>query len=60
MWRLAINDYEAANRYLAESYLPAHNARFAIAPAHPVDLHQPVRRKVDLNTFLFRASLHGV
>ncbi len=26
---------EAANRYLAEVYLPAHNARFAVAPEHP-------------------------
>jgi hypothetical protein len=49
MRRLAIGDYEAANRYLAESYLPAHHARFTIAPADPVDLHGPVGRKLDLN-----------
>ena len=50
MRRLAIRDYEAANRYLTENYLPAHNARFAIAPAEPADLHEPLRRKLDLNT----------
>jgi transposase len=26
---------EAANRFLRESYLPEHNARFAVAPEHP-------------------------
>lgn len=50
MRRLAICDYETANRYLAESYLPAHNGRFAIAPADPADMHEPLRRKLDLNT----------
>lgn len=34
--RLAgITTMEAANRYLAEVYLPAHNARFAVAPEQP-------------------------
>jgi len=28
-----ITTIEAANRYLAETYLPAHNARFAVTPA---------------------------
>lgn len=50
MRRLAIRDYEAANRYVANSYLIAHNTRFAIAPADPVDRHEPLRRKLDLNT----------
>jgi transposase len=50
MRRLGIADYAAANRYLAESYLPAHNARFGVAPADPVDLHQSPPRKLDLNT----------
>jgi transposase len=50
MRRLSICDYEAANRYLGESYLPAHNARFAIAAADPLDLHQALRRTLDLNT----------
>jgi len=50
MRRLAIRDYGAANGYLGESYLPAHNARFAIAPADPADFHQALPRGVDLNT----------
>ncbi len=50
MRRLAIRDYETANEYLADSYLSVHNARFAIVPADPVDLHEPLRRKLDLNT----------
>jgi transposase len=34
--RLAgITTMDAANRYLAEVYLPAHNARFAVAPEQP-------------------------
>jgi transposase len=49
MRRLAICDYETANRFLTDTYLPAHNARFAIAPANPLDLHEPLRRKLNLN-----------
>jgi transposase len=49
MRRLAIHDYETANRFVVESYLPAHNTRFAIAPADPVDLHAPLQRKLDLD-----------
>jgi hypothetical protein len=50
MRRLGIADYVVANRYLAENYLPAHNARFGVPPADPVDLHQSLPRKLDLNT----------
>ncbi len=50
MRRLAIDDYEAAQQYLVEAYLPAHNARFAIAPADPLDVHQKLRRNLNLNT----------
>jgi hypothetical protein len=35
-----IHTVAAANSYLAQTYLPAHNARFAIAPASPVDSHR--------------------
>jgi transposase len=49
MRRLSMGDYQAANRYLAKSYLPAHNARFATAPADPGDFHQLLRRGLDLN-----------
>jgi len=42
--RLAgISTKEAANRFLWEVYLPAHNARYAIAPVSPVDAHRPLR-----------------
>ena len=30
-----ITTVEAANRFLRETYLPEHNARFAVAPEHP-------------------------
>jgi len=37
----AITTPAAANRYLAETYLPAHNARFAVAPAEDGDAFVP-------------------
>jgi transposase len=36
-----ISDCAAANAYVGATYLPAHNARFALAPASAVDHHQP-------------------
>jgi hypothetical protein len=42
--RLAgISTKEAANRFLWDIYLPAHNERFSIAPASDVDAHRPLR-----------------
>jgi hypothetical protein len=42
--RLAgISTQEAANRFLWDVYLPAHNKRFAIAPASTLDAHRPLR-----------------
>jgi len=38
---LAIRDDAAANAYVTATYLPAHNARFAVAPASAVDYHRP-------------------
>jgi hypothetical protein len=38
---LGIGDVAAANAYLEQTYLPAHNGRFAIAPASPADYHRP-------------------
>ena len=40
-----IADCAAANAYVAPAYLAAHNARFAIAPASPVDHHRPRRHQ---------------
>jgi len=37
---LAISDDVAANAYVAATYLPAHNARFAVAPTSAVDYHR--------------------
>ena len=34
-------DCAAANAFVEQEYLPAHNARFAVAPASPVDYHRP-------------------
>jgi transposase len=36
-----IADDEAANAYVESVYLPAHNARYAVAAASPVDYHLP-------------------
>jgi transposase len=38
---LGIVDDAAANAYVESVYLPAHNARYTVAPASPVDYHLP-------------------
>jgi hypothetical protein len=38
---LGISDDAAANAYLETTYLPQHNARFAVSPSSPVDYHLP-------------------
>jgi len=44
--RLArIASVDAANGFVTERYLPEHNARFAVAPASPVDYHRPRDRR---------------
>lgn len=37
-----ITDIDAANGYLQQVYLPAHNAKFAVEPAEATDVHRPV------------------
>src|SRR5271169_889201 len=37
-----ITDIEAANAFIREVYLPAHNARFALAPAQPGSAFTPI------------------
>ena len=37
---LGLCEDAAANRYVTTSYLPEHNARFAVGPASPVDHHR--------------------
>lgn len=48
--RMGIADYAAANRYLTTTYYPAHNARFAVAPAAPADFHLPLDPRLDRRT----------
>lgn len=40
MRRQGVANYEAANAYLEQEYLPGHNRRFAQAPAQPEDYHR--------------------
>jgi hypothetical protein len=43
--RLAgIDGPDAGNRFLRDVYLPAHNDRFSLPPAHPNDAHRPILR----------------
>lgn len=51
--RLAgINTIEAANRFLKEKYLPAHNARFAQAPRESGDAHRPLLKRHNIDQIL--------
>src|SRR5437016_4059232 len=47
--RLGIADASAANAFLATTYLPDHNQRFAIAPASVEDFHRRVPSRTTLN-----------
>ena len=43
--RLAgISTMEKANPFLRDVYFPSHNARFAVAPTNPIDVHRPLLR----------------
>jgi transposase len=46
-----VTDIEAANAFLREIYLPAHNARFAVPPAAPGSAFVPIQG-VDLDEIL--------
>jgi len=51
--RLAgIQTMDAANRFLHERYLPAHNASFSRPPASPADAHRPRLPGQDLSVIL--------
>lgn len=43
---LSVSDDAAANAYVTATYLPQHNARFAVAPASAVDHHRARERRV--------------
>ncbi|MGH7638559.1 MAG: ISNCY family transposase [Gemmatimonadaceae bacterium] len=53
-----ISDVAAANAFVAAAYLPAHNARFAIAPANAIDHHRPRAccRRIDADVFCLETS----
>ena len=42
-----IADYEAANRYLDEQYLPEHNAKFGCEPSAGADFHRRLSKRLD-------------
>jgi hypothetical protein len=51
--RLAgISTPEKANPFLRDVYFPKHNARFAVAPANPTDVHRPLLRATRLHEIL--------
>lgn len=51
--RLAgISSIAQANRFLQEAYVPAHNGRFALAPAQAADAHRPLLREHRLDEIL--------
>jgi transposase len=47
--RKGIQDYDAANAYLASEYFDGHNARFAVAPQSAEDFHVRVTRAMKLD-----------
>ena len=47
-----IADYEAANRYLDEQYLPEHNAKFGSEPSAGADFHRRLSKRLDLKWVL--------
>lgn len=54
----SIGDIDAANAYVEAAYLPAHNARFAVAPASGVDHHRvrDRRRWADADVFCLETT----
>jgi len=47
--RRGIRDYDTANTFVATTYVPDHNARFAGPPGSPEDFHTPVPPGLDLD-----------
>lgn len=51
--RLAgISSMAAANTFLQRTYIPAHNERYALAPAQPGDAHRPLAADIRLEQVL--------
>ena len=47
-----INDQAGANQYLWTTYIPNHNARFAVPPANTTDAHRPLLNNHALDEIL--------
>lgn len=54
----AIDSYERANEYFQSEYIAAHNRRFSVSPASPVDYHAPKDRRAiaDDDVFCLEAT----
>lgn len=51
--RLAgISNINAANKFLQKTYIPNHNARFAVAPANTFNAHRPLLKVHNLDAIL--------
>ena len=56
--RLAgISDMKRANEFLKTVYIPRHNARFAIAPARPLNSHRPLLKTHRLDEILCKKTI---
>lgn len=55
-----IADIDKANHYLWREYIPKHNARYAVDPADPVDVHKPLLLGHDLDAILSLQTPHQV
>ena len=53
---LGISEFDEANRYLEEVYIPFWNERFAVEPAEPRDVHRRLPKRFDLES-LFAETL---
>jgi hypothetical protein len=47
-----ISTQEAANQFLWTTYIPAHNAQFAVAPANTTNAHRPLLKEHQLHEIL--------
>ncbi|MGB0906874.1 MAG: ISNCY family transposase [Maricaulaceae bacterium] len=47
-----ITDMDAANRYIVETYVPDHNARFAVPPKEDLNAFVPMENKAQLRDIL--------
>ena len=58
--RQGIHDYEPANKYLNEQFIPRYRKRFAVAPRDPNSAFRPAPIGLDLRQVLCKESLRQV